>query len=142
MSHFSCSDRLKFQKRTSCHDMSSYHDIKLFDIGYKIMTVCHGTPACVMLGFHLLMRYTVSTVSCFGPPNVVQFMCDYHLYCGRRGKRISIFAVLNFLKENFQHVLEKKRPSGSHIVDREIFTLKIIRVKSFCVVKFSQFRLI
>ena len=34
----SCSDGLQFQKWTSCHDISSYHDMKLHDIRYKILS--------------------------------------------------------------------------------------------------------
>ena len=145
MSHFSCSDRLKFQKWTSCHDMSSYHDIKLFDIGYKIMTVCHdGTPACVMLGSHPLMRYTVSTASCSGPPNkgcrLAYVWLSFVLW--KEGEENIYFCHSEFSEAEFPTCTRKKETIWSHTVDREIFTLKISCVKNFCVVKFSQFCLI
>ena len=38
LAYVSCSDRLQFQKWTSCYDMSSYHDIKLHDTRYKILS--------------------------------------------------------------------------------------------------------
>ena len=73
------------------------------------MTVCHGTPACVMLGFHPLMRYTVSFLlwSSQQRMSLVTIIC-YSIVEGEGREYLRIFAVLNFLKQNFQHVLEKK----------------------------------